>query len=173
MFLAEVIAAAIIGSVALFADSMDFLEDTLLYGFGLLALGWGQKAQARASIAVAAFMAIPGLAALVAAINKLSTLIPPEPVTMGVVAAFALAVNAVTAVVLMQSRNDSTVLQAAWLSARNDVIVGLVVIIAAALVAYWDSAWPDIIAGLGVAALHGHAAWKIARSAWRDLKLAG
>jgi Co/Zn/Cd efflux system component len=170
MLVVEVAAALLIASVALFADSMDFLEDALLYGFGLLALGWGQRGQARASLLIAAFMAIPGIAALMAAADKYMTPTPPEPVTLGIVATLALAANLASALLLRATREDSTVLKAAWLSARNDVAVNVAMIGVAYLVARWNSAWPDVIAGICIAALHGYAAWTVARSALGDLR---
>lgn len=169
VFVCEIAVALIIGSVALFADSMDFLEDTILYGLALLALGWSQRGQARASLVLALLMAVPGVLALMAAVDKYMDPIPPDAMTMGIVGALALAVNVVSAIMLAASRDDSTVLRAAWLSASTDVIANVLVILAAVLVARWTSAWPDIVAGLGIVALHGRAAWKIGRAALRDL----
>src|SRR5690606_10307252 len=117
----------------------------------------------------AVLMAVPALLALMAAVDKYMDQVPPDAMTMGVVGALALAVNVVSAIMLMASRNDSTVLRAAWLSASIDVVANVAVILAAVLVARWVSAWPDIIAGIGIVALHGRAAWKIGRAALHDL----
>ena len=47
----EFAVALAIGSVALFADSVDFLEDTSINLLILLALGWSAAARARSSSA--------------------------------------------------------------------------------------------------------------------------
>jgi Co/Zn/Cd efflux system component len=40
--------------------------------------------------------------------------------------------------------------QAAFLSARNDVLANVAIIVAGLVVAYTASAWPDLIVGLGI-----------------------
>lgn len=59
----------------------------------------------------------------------------------------------------------------ALLSARNDVAANAAIIIAGALTAYFSSAWPDLITGIGIAPLHAGAAkevWEAARSEHRE-----
>ena len=68
-----------IGSVSLFADSVDFLEDTsvnLLIFFGM---GWSRKARARLGMGLAGVLMIPALATLWALWMKFSHPLPPEP----------------------------------------------------------------------------------------------
>lgn len=60
----EFAVALAIGSVSLFADSVDFLEDTsinLLIAFGL---GWTARNRARLAMVLAGVILIPGLATL-------------------------------------------------------------------------------------------------------------
>jgi len=54
--------ALLIGSVALFADSIDFLEDASLNALILLALAWGAPRRAVVSKVLAGIILIPGLA---------------------------------------------------------------------------------------------------------------
>src|SRR3954466_14400372 len=58
----EFAVALAIGSVSLFADSIDFLEDAAVNGLILLALGWSAPRRARVGMALAGILLIPGLA---------------------------------------------------------------------------------------------------------------
>jgi Co/Zn/Cd efflux system component len=47
----------------------------------------------------------------------------------------------------------------AFLSARNDVIANIAIMVAGLVTALlWRSAWPDLIVGLGIAAMNADAA---------------
>ena len=48
--------------------------------------------------------------------------------------------------------------RAAWLSARNDAIANLAIVVAALLTLWLASGWPDIIVGIGIADLNPGAA---------------
>lgn len=52
-FVVEVTIALVIGSVALFADAADFLEDTLINVLVLTALGWSVASRRKASYTLA------------------------------------------------------------------------------------------------------------------------
>ena len=53
-----------IGSVSLFADSVDFLEDATVNFLILMALGWHARRRAREGMALAGILLIPGLVTL-------------------------------------------------------------------------------------------------------------
>jgi Co/Zn/Cd efflux system component len=56
--------------------------------------------------------------------------------------------------------------KAAFLSARNDALANIAIVAAGLLTAYTLSAWPDLIVGLGIAAMNADAArevWEAAR----------
>lgn len=59
-----------IGSVSLFADSVDFLEDASVNFLIALALGWSATARARLGMALAGILLVPGLATLWTAFDK-------------------------------------------------------------------------------------------------------
>jgi Co/Zn/Cd efflux system component len=56
--------ALAIGSVSLFADSIDFLEDTLVNFLILIALGWTARHRSHVGMVLAGILLIPGLATL-------------------------------------------------------------------------------------------------------------
>src|SRR3546814_1155618 len=63
--------ALLIGSVSLFADSVDFLEDASVNLLILLALGWTVRSRARLGMALAGILLVPGLATLWTAWDKI------------------------------------------------------------------------------------------------------
>jgi Co/Zn/Cd efflux system component len=171
-FVIEFAVAVDIGSVSLFADSIDFLEDTSVNVLILVALGWSLARRARVGMALAGILLIPGLATLWTAWDKFMTLAPPAPVPLSLTGLGALAVNLSCAFMLTRYRHHKgSLTRAAFLSARNDALAN-VAIIAAGLVTAWlsASAWPDLIVGLGIAAMNADAAhevWKAAREEHR------
>ncbi len=167
-FFVEFTAAISIGSVSLFADSIDFLEDASVNLLILLALGWSLRARSRVGMALAIILLAPGIAALWTAWQKLALPIPPEPIALSVVGAGALAVNLTCALILVRFRERSgSLTKAAFLSARNDVYANVAIIAAGFITAYTHSIWPDVIVGLGIAAMNATAAkevWQAART---------
>src|SRR5215218_9522328 len=76
----EFAVALAIGSVALIADSVDFLEDASINLLILLALGWSARHRARVGMVLAFILLVPSLAALLTAIAKFQNPAPPSPI---------------------------------------------------------------------------------------------
>ena len=167
-FFVEFTSAISISSVSLFADSIDFLEDTSVNLLILFALGWSLQARSRVGMALAVILLVPGLAALWTVWQKIAAPVPPEPVTLSIVGAGALAVNVTCAFILARFRKASgSLTKAAFLSARNDAYANIAIIAAGVLTAFTLSIWPDVIVGLGIAAMNATAArevWEAARA---------
>jgi Co/Zn/Cd efflux system component len=70
-----------IGSVSLFADSVDFLEDASINLMIAIGLGWSQRQRARLGMLLATILLVPALAGLWTAWHKLTRwrLRPPYP----------------------------------------------------------------------------------------------
>lgn len=171
----EFAVALAIGSVSLFADSIDFLEDASVNFLIFFALGWTAARRAKVGMALAAILLIPSLATLWTAWDKFSTLVPPEPVPLSLAGAGALAVNLVCALMLARYRtHGGSLTRAAFLSARNDALANVAIIVAGLVTAFvWRSAWPDLVVGLGIAALNADAAravWSAARGEYKDAR---
>ena len=67
-------------------------------------------------------------------------------------------------------RHSGSLTRAAFLSARNDAVANVAIIAAGLLTAYTSSALPDLIVGLGIAAMNADAArevWQAARDEHR------
>ena len=74
----------------------------------------------------------------------------------------AIAANGTSAWLLARVRHVSGSLnRAAFLSARNDVLVNLAIIVMALITAQVSSGWPDLILGCCIIALALHAAWEV------------
>jgi len=73
---------------------------------------------------------------------------------------------------LVQFRAHSgSLTRAAFLSARNDALANIAIIVAGLVTAYTLSGWPDLIVGLGIAAMNADAArevWNAAREEHRS-----
>ena len=166
-FFVEFASAISISSVSLFADSIDFLEDTSVNLLILLALGWSLQARSRVGMALSVILLVPGLAALWTVWQKIASPLPPEPIMLSVVGAGALLVNVTCAFILARFRKASgSLTRAAFLSARNDAYANIAIIVAGVITAYTLSIWPDVIVGLGIAAMNATAAkevWEAAR----------
>ncbi len=159
--------ALAIGSVSLFADSVDFLEDAAVNLLIAMALGWSLVARARLGMALAGVLLIPGIATLVTAWEKFMAPLPPAPIPLSVTGLGAFAVNFTCAVMLARVRtHGGSLTRAAFLSARNDVLANVAIVVAGIVTAYTRSGWADLIVGLGIAGLNAGAArevWKAAR----------
>ena len=170
----EFAVALAIGSVALFADSIDFLEDASLNLLILLALGWTAKARARLGMALAALLLAPGLATLWTAWAKFNAPTAPEPLALSLTGLGALAINLACALMLARhGRHGGSLAKAAFLSARNDVFANAAIIAAGLVTALvWRSAWPDLIVGLGIALMNADAAREVWQAARREHRAA-
>ena len=162
-----------IGSVSLFADSIDFLEDASINFLIAIALSWTALRRARVGMALAAILLMPGMATLWAAWNKASALVPPAAAVLSVTGAGALAVNLSCAFMLARFRAHSgSLTRAAFLSARNDALGNVAIIAAGCVTAYTRSGVPDLIVGLAIAVLNFDAAREVWRAARREVKVA-
>ena len=161
-FVVEFAIAGRIGSVSLFADSIDFLEDTVLNALILVALRWQPRRRARLGFLLAAVLLLPGAATLWTAWHKWLLPLSPSPLGLSLTALGALAVNLSCALLLARVRfAGGNLSRAAFLSARNDLWANLAILAAAGLTFAWPSAWPDLAVGLGILAMSLGAAREI------------
>lgn len=161
-FFVEAGVALAIGSVSLFADSVDFLEDTAVNLLIFLALGWSLAWRARAGRVMAGIILVPALAAAWQAFAKFSDPAAPDPLALVLTAGGAVVVNLVCTLVLVRVRDHGgSMTQAAWLAARNDVVVNLAIIAMGGLTAWLRSGWPDLVLGLVIVVVNVSAAREV------------
>ena len=151
-----------IGSVSLFADSVDFLEDASVNLLVLVALALSRSARARIGMLLSALLLAPALFTLWTAWEKFASPVPPEPAALTLTGLGALAVNLSCALLLARVRHHAgSLTRAAFLSARNDVVASVAIMGAGALTAASASVWPDLVVGLGIAAINADAAREV------------
>jgi len=161
--------ALAIGSVSLFADSVDFLEDASVNLLILAALGWSASSRARVGMALAAILLVPGVATIWTAWAKFGQPVAPDPLPLSLAGLGALVINLSCALLLVRFRRHAgSLTRAAFLSARNDALANLAIIAAGLVTAFlWRSAWPDLLVGVGIAIMNADAArevWEAARA---------
>ena len=160
-FLIEFSAAVKINSVSLFADSIDFLEDTfvnLLIFFSYLITS---TLRPKISKILAVIILLPGLTALWAAWEQIMRPSMPEAFELTIVSLGALLINFTCTIILMRFKNDESLTKAAFLSARNDVLSNFIIIAAGLTIMIYPSIWPDLIAGIIVFSINFDAAYKV------------
>jgi len=165
MFLAEFSAGWLSNSTALLADSLDMLADAFVYAIGLYALGRPHHWRHRAALINGILQLLLGLGIGVEVIIKLFTQALPQAGTMGIFGVIALVANTISFLLLMRYRDGDINLRATWICSRNDMFGNIGVLIAAAWVSYTQTAWPDILVGLIIAAVVVQSALKIVNEA--------
>jgi len=153
MFFIELAASALSGSSSLAADALDFLGDSANYAASLAAIALGGLWVSRVALAKGVVMLSFGLGVLAYAGWRAILGVPPEPITMGVVALAALGVNVAVAALLFRFRDGDANMRSVWLCTRNDVIANLAVIAAALGVFGTGSLWPDFAVAVVLAVL--------------------
>ncbi len=169
----EFAVAYAIGSVSLFADSIDFLEDASVNFLILIALGWSAARRARVGMILAGILLVPGFAVLWTAWQKFAMPVPPAPMPLSLAGAGAFLVNLSCTMLLVRYRQHAgSMAKAAFLSARNDVLANVAIVGAGIITVYMPSAWPDLIVGLGIAALNAGAAKEVYQAAREEHRTA-
>lgn len=168
-FFVEYAAASLISSVALFADSIDFLEDATINFLIVVAAGWSAARRRIVGFLLALILLLPGLAAAWTAWSKFGSPVVPEPVTLTLAACGALAVNITCTMMLARVRqHGGSLSSAAYLSARNDVLANIAIIGAGLMTFATHSHWPDLIVGIGIAVMNAGAAYEVYEAAERE-----
>lgn len=161
-FFIEFTVALAAGSVSLLADSVDFLEDTAINLLIFIALGWPLAKRAAMGKLMAVVILGPAAVAAWQAIQRFSDPVAPDVAPVVLASLGAIAINGTSAWLLTRVRHHGGSLsRAAFLSARNDVLVN-VSIIAMAIITLWTTwGWPDLILGCVIIGLALHAAYEV------------
>lgn len=166
----EIVAGYVARSQALQADALDFLGDAAITFIGLVAIRWSMAWRAKAALLQGIFLGALGLGVLLTTIWRLFVQGHPEAEMMGVFGGIGLIINVTAAVVLLPHRTGDANVRAVWLFSRNDAIGNVAVVIAAALVAWSGTPWPDLAVAFVIAGLFIHSSWSIVQDATRELK---
>ncbi|MEP4650826.1 MAG: cation transporter [Ilumatobacter sp.] len=147
-FVGELTVGLVSGSMGLIADALDMGADASVYALSLAAVGTAaarKERLARTSGYLQLGLATFGLIEVIRRFIVDTEL--PNPTSMIVLSALALAGNIITLIVLHRVRSGEVHLQASWIFTANDIKVNALVIAAAIGVALTNSAVPDLAAG--------------------------
>lgn len=169
MFVVEIVGGLKSGSVSLLADAIDFAGDAANYGISLAVLSMGLTWRSRAAMLKGLSMAAFGVFVLGKTAWSALAGIPPEPLTMGVVAIMALVANGGVALMLYAFRDGDANMRSVWLCTRNDAIGNAAVILAAIGVFGTGSNVPDLLVALLMGGLALSAGVSVVRHAHREL----
>ena len=147
-------------SSALQADSLDSLGDALVYVLSLVVVGGTLRQRTKAVFLKGGIQMLFGLTVLVEVARRAWFGADPiAPVLVGNLICFGL---------LARFRSDDMNMRSVWLCSRNDLVNNVGVIMAAGLVAWLHSTWPDLVIGTLVAVLFLRTAGTVLSGAWRD-----
>lgn len=170
MFIVEAVGGLFFRSVALLGDSMDMLEDALVYAVSLYVMDRSSRWKAGAALGKGLVMLLLGLGVLGQTVHHAFSGVVPSAGGMGAVGVAALAANALCLLLLYKHKDDDINMRSTWLCSRNDVLANLGVMLAAALVLWLGSPWPDIVIGGVIAAMILISSIGILREALHELK---
>ncbi len=169
MFAVIVFAALVSHSSALLADSLDNLGDALTYGLSLWAVSKGADAKARVALFKGLLIFLAACAVAGQIIYKM--FVPTVPIfeLMGLFGLLGLAANGLCLFLLWQHRHEDINMSSVWECSRNDIFSNLSVFLAAGLVWFTGSGWPDIIVASALVILLLHSGIRVMSSAIREL----
>ena len=173
MFVVEIVASVIAGSVSLRAEALDFLGDAANYALALAVVGLALHWRAKAALLKGSVMGMFGLWVAGSTIYSAFTATLPKADVMGAIGLLALAVNLGVAGLLYRYRGADSQAMSVWLCTRNDCIANIAVMLAGAGVWVSATAWPDIVVAAIIAYLGLSSATRIIRQAVREIYGAG
>lgn len=170
MFLVETAGGHLAGSMALQADALDFLGDTLTYGLSLAVIGMPLGTRASAAFVKGVSLFLMGLWVASYTLYQVLVLGVPHAPLMGGIGLAALAANLASVALLARYKDGDSNVRSVWLCSRNDAIGNVAVIAAAGLVWIFASPWPDLVVAAAMAALFLNSAQQILRQSLSELR---
>ncbi|MCG9126933.1 cation transporter [Candidatus Poribacteria bacterium] len=170
MFCLELVVGLLAGSVALQADSLDMLSDTLVYGFSLYAIGRSDRWRAGSAFLKGSIMAVFGVGVLIQSGYKFYAGGIPESNFMFIMSVIALIANGGCLLLLSKHKADDINMHSTWVCSRNDIIANTSVFIAAVLVAITHSKFPDLVVGLLITIIFLKSAISILKASFIELR---
>ena len=159
-------------SSALIANGLDNSSDAIVYAISLMALSrpprWKRIAARFSGIMLLAF----AIGVVIDAGRRFLTGSDPLGITMMIMALVAAAVNLLSLFLLKRLKGKDVNLRAATTFSCNDFISNGGILIGGALVLWTGQNWPDLIVGIGVAAIAIYGGIDILRDAHHEAEKA-
>lgn len=157
MFFAEFTLGWLAQSTGLMADAMDMFADAAVYGIALFAVGRSMHMKTRAAHLAGWLQLLMALGVLFEVGRRFLFGSEPVSILMITVGSAALAANVTCLFLIYRHRHGGSHMKASWIFSANDVIANIGLILAAVLVAWTGSRYPDLIIGtiIGFVVLDG------------------
>lgn len=153
MFVVEMSSGLMARSMALKADALDFLGDSITYALSLAVIGMSLKTRATIALLKGVSLALMAAIVLAGSVYRVFVTAQPDEMVMSTVGVLAFAINLAAALLLMRWRDGDANVRSVWLCSRNDAIGNVGVIGAGLLVGVTASPWPDLAVAGVLAAL--------------------
>ena len=153
MFVVEAGAGILARSTALLADSLDMFADAAVYGVSLWAVGRAAAAKAGAARLSGVLQVLLALFVVGETLRRTLAGGEPRSTLMMAVGLLAFVANAACLSLLWKHREGEVHMRASFIFSANDVVANLAVVLAGLLVRLTGSPLPDLVTGLGIAAL--------------------
>jgi Co/Zn/Cd efflux system component len=153
MFVVEMTSGLYARSMALKADALDFLGDSVTYALSLAVIGMSLRVRATAALVKGVSLAVMAAVILGASLYRTVVVAQPDEVVMSSVGVLAFLANLSAAILLMRFRDGDANVRSVWLCSRNDAIGNVGVVAAGVLVGVTATPWPDLAVAAVLAGL--------------------
>jgi Co/Zn/Cd efflux system component len=166
-FIFEFFFAMTIKSVALLADSLDFLEDGFITLLVFLSLHWSVKTRSRIGRFFSLLVLMPSIWTCIQVLEKIQNPKVPEVFTMIFISLGAAVMNIISAFIFLRIKDvGGALIKDAWVVTRNDVTINFSIIFMGLITHFLiQNGWPDIVLGILIFLLNVNAAWTIWKTA--------
>lgn len=170
MFIVIACAALYGNSAALLSDSLDNLGDTLTYGLSLYVVAHVTLRKAKVALFKGGLIFIGACVVVAQIVYRLFVPVLPDYGVMSIFSLAGLAANSACLFLLWRHRAEDINMSSVWECSRNDIACNLSVFVAAGAVLYFKAGWPDILVASCLAILLMSSAFRVIRSAIKELK---
>jgi len=165
----QVAIAGVVGTIAhstgLLGAALDNLGDAAVYAVSLYAVGRAAIVKARAARMSGIFLIATALMLLIEVIRRFIGGSEPVGIAMIMAALVMSCTNLINLRLLRAHRKDGVQFKASWIFTLNDMWANLGIVVSGAAVTIFNSALPDLLIGLIVAAIVIKGGWEILEEA--------
>ena len=156
-------------SSALLSGSLDNLGDALTYAVSLAVIGASSTAKAKVALFKGLLILAAAVGVALQIVWRLSDPTTPLVESMGIAAMLNLAANGLCLWRLSPYKNQDVNMSSVWECSRNDVFEGFAVLATAALVWWFNAAWPDLLVATVLLAIFLRSSVRVLRNAVQAL----
>jgi Co/Zn/Cd efflux system component len=161
--------ALVIGSSQLLKDGLDWAYNVALYGIAAFVFGRGVRAERLSACVIALILAVAGFHTLYSLWSDIQDPQQDEPLTFGISTVSSVVIAFSVVAVLWRFREDpNPLVQATWLSSRNDAISSTLSALTAVVLKFAPIRWPEYVLSVVQVGICFQATWAIVQAELRD-----